>query len=143
MASSHYQHLRLKAESPDGLKVISSAVQDAILRVEGIIYDPKARSLTLGLQRYRHEAKGKTRIFSGLRFDSVLSLKSTAIDRTNKDAFLVLLSIDFEESDAPAGVLNLEFSGGGRLLAEVECLDSLLLDRGEPWSAKKKPDHNV
>ncbi len=143
MANPRKTLLRLKAETHDDLNVLSSAVQDSILRVEGIVYDPKANSLTLGLQRFRHEAKGKTRIFSGLRFDGVLSLKSTGIDRSKSDAFLVLLSVAFEEVEAPGGLVSLEFSGGGRLMAEVECLEAVLMDRGEPWPASKKPEHDA
>ncbi|RKQ71338.1 DUF2948 family protein [Litorimonas taeanensis] len=143
MAMPKVQHLRLKADTVEDLNLVSGAVQDSILRVAGIVYDAQKRSLTLGLQRLRREAKGKTRIFSGLRFDSVLSLKSTGIERSNDNAFLVLLSLNFVEGDAPGGTLLLEFAGGGRLMAELECLDAVLLDQGEAWPAKSTPKHDL
>lgn len=136
-------HLHLKAESAEDLSVISGAVQDAILRVEGLIYDAKTHAFTLGLQRFRQEVKKPSRIMSGLRFDSVLSVKSHGIDRSKMDAFLVLLSIDFEEGDAPGGNVTLNFAGDGKVKLGVECLDVMLLDQGDPWLAKAVPEHDA
>lgn len=141
MPDRKIRHLKLKAETAEDLSVISSAVQDSILRVEGIIYDAKKRSLMFGLQRFRHESESPYRITSGLRFDSILSVKSSGIDLAKKEAFLVLLSVKFEEIDLPAGLVTLEFSGNGTVVAEVECLDALLLDRGEPWKTQSIPKH--
>jgi len=141
MPDRKVKHLHLKAESAEDLSVISSAVQDSILRVGGIIYDSKKRSLTLGLQRFRRESESQSRILSGLRFDSVLSVKSTGIDTSKTDAFLVLLSVSFEETDSPEGLVTLEFSGHGTMIVKVECLDALLLDSGEPWKTKTAPKH--
>jgi hypothetical protein len=135
-------HLHLKAESSEGIEVISGAVQDAILRVEGVMYDSKSHSFTLGLQRFRQEAKKPSRIMSGLRFDSVLSVKSSGIDQTKTDAFLVLLSIEFEEVEAPSGEVILNFAGHGKIKLTVECLDVMLLDQGDPWLTKAVPDHD-
>lgn len=142
MSDNKIKHLHLKAESAEDLDVISGAVQDSILRVDGIIFDPKRRNITLGLQRFRHENEGASRIISALRFDGVLSLKSTGIDRTKKDAFLVLLSTKFVKTDAPAGTVMLNFAGNGSLVAEVECLDVMLLDSGESWTTQSVPMHN-
>lgn len=141
--SKKAQHLNLKAETADDLSVISGAVQDSILRVQGIMYDQKAKSLTLGLQRYRREADEPSRILSGLRFDGVLSVKSSGIDKSNPEAFLVLLSIAFEPEEEGAGELIFEFSGNGKLRAKAECLEAMLLDRGDPWAAKSVPNHDV
>ena len=142
MMSKDTKHLNLKAESQEDLSVISGAVQDSILRVHGIMYDKKAKSLTLGLQRYRREADKPSRILSGLRFDGVLGVQSTGIDKTNSEAFLVLLSCSFEEESEGAGQVVFEFAGNGKLKAKVECLEAMLLDRGDPWAAKSIPNHS-
>lgn len=142
MANAAVKHLSLKAETAEDLSVISSAVQDSILRVQGILYNSKTRSLMLGLQRYRHEDKKPSRIISALRFDSVLSMKSIGIDRSNEEAFLVLLSISFEPTQAPSGDVILSFSGGGKIKLDAECLEVMLLDQGEAWSTKSMPDHD-
>ena len=142
MSKDSLKLLSLKAETSEDLSVVSGSVQDSILRVKGIIYKGTARSLTLGLQRYRREVVKPSRITSALRLDSVLSVKSTGIDKSNEDAFLVLLSVIFEETDTPAGIVTLNFSGGAQLTATVECLDAMLLDQGLPWFTKSIPNHD-
>lgn len=138
-----HNHLHLKAETEEDLKIISGAAQDSILRVEGIIYDQTSRSIMLGFQRFRHEANKASRVLSGLRFDGVLSVKSMGIDKTKKDAFLVLLSIEFSETDKPAGEVILNFSGNGQMSLSVECLEVMLSDQGDPWLTKAVPEHAV
>jgi len=142
MSKDSLKLLSLKAETSEDLSVVSGSVQDSILRVKGIIYKGTARSLTLGLQRYRREIAKPSRITSALRFDSVLSVKSSGIDTSNQEAFVVLLSIIFEESDKPAGIVTLNFSGGAQIIAEVECLDAMLSDQGLPWFTKSIPNHD-
>ena len=68
--SKEVKHLNLKAETEEDLGVIAGAVQDSILRVQGIMYDKKAKSLTLGLQRYRRETDKPSRILSCLLYTS-------------------------------------------------------------------------
>jgi len=105
-----------------GVKVIAAAVQDAILRVGEIKYDLRGRSLTLRMTRFQHESDKAARAQSGIRFDSVLGVKTRGIDRSDPEAMAVLLNVIFDETDKPAGVINLIFAGGGELQAEVECL---------------------
>ena len=137
--------LKLLAETQDDLKVISSALQDAITRVGDIDYAPKARALTLRLTRYRHEDKDASqRVLTGLRIDSVLSLKTKGINQSEPDAMAVLLSLDFVPGETPpAGRLHLVFAGGGELLAETECLDITLADISDPRDTDKRPLHPV
>ena len=46
---------------------------------------------------------------------------------------LNLLAVEFE-TDTPAGVVKLLFSGGGVLRLEVECLEAELADLGPTWA---------
>lgn len=142
MPQNQLKRLSLKAQTTEDLSVISGSVQDSILQIKSIIFNGKTRSLTLGLQRYRYEVTEPSRISSALRFDDVLSVKSSAIDKSKTDAFLVLLSLEFTETDKPSGLVTLSFSGGGKLIVEVECLEVMLLDQGLPWVAKSIPDHS-
>ena len=48
---------------------------------------------------------------------------------------LNLLAVEFAETDAPAGVVTLIFSGGAMLRLEVECLEAELADLGPPGLA--------
>ena len=55
--------LRLIAEDAGDLEVISSAVQDAVLKAENIKFDRKRRRLTLEINRFQWE-ESKSRLFS-------------------------------------------------------------------------------
>lgn len=133
--------LRLKAETKTDLDIIAAAVQDAILRVGEINYDLRGRSLTLRMTRFQHESDKAARAQSGLRFDSVLGVRTRGIDRSDPEAMAVLLNVVFEQTDKPAGVLTLIFAGGGELQADVECLDVILADVTDAVETGKLPLH--
>ncbi len=135
--------LKLLVTDTDDLRVVASALQDAILRVGDIRYDPVGRSVTLQMSRFRHEDAKPTRILTGLRIDGVMTLQSTAFDRSNPDAFAVLLDVSFEETDAPSGYLTLTLAGGGALRMEVEGLDLILSDAGEEKRSRAVPNHDA
>ena len=134
--------LKLRAEDQSDLAIISAAVQDAIIRVGDLRYDPVGRSLTLRLSRYQNETSTGTRIEAGLRIDSVMRMQSMGFDRSNPDAFAVILNLTFEPIDAPEGTLSIHLAGGGVLKATVECLDIILLDIGSPRKTSRTPDHD-
>jgi len=140
------QKLKLRAESADDLVVISSALQDAILKVGEIAYNPKGRFLSLRLSRFRHESDDKAeRVETGLRVDSVLGVKSRLIDRTDPNAFAVLLSCSFTKKTRfkkdPEGEIVLVFAGGGEISIEVECVDLTLADISAGRVTDKLPIH--
>jgi len=134
--------LKLRAEHKDDIHIMSSVLQDAILRVGEIHYVKSSRSLNLRLTRFRHESRSEERILCGLRVDGVMALQSRAIDRADPEAMAVLLSVGFEPSDTPpGGVLRLIFAGGGEIRIEVECLDIILADVSQPRKTDKLPLH--
>lgn len=133
--------LRLKAETQGDLQIIAAAVQDAILRVGEINYDLRGRSLTLRMTRFQHETDKAARAQSGIRFDSVLGVRTRGIDRSDPEAMAVLLDVIFGQSDKPAGIITLIFAGGGELQADVECLDVILADVTDARETDKLPLH--
>ena len=134
--------LKLMATDADDLKIVSSALQDAILRAGDIHYDSQKRAVSLRLSRYRHESGGSERIECGVRVDGVMGLQSQNIDQNNADSFLVLLKAEFAPADKPAGQLDLTFAGGGALRLSVESLDLILADVGEARVTKRRPSHD-
>jgi hypothetical protein len=132
--------LRLLAEDADDLAVISAALQDAVAKIGDIAYSPKARQLTIGLNRYRWEAGGE-RIRAGLQIASVTGIKSRKLRRDAKDAVVEILAITFEPGDPPGGVVNIAFAGGGDMQLTVECLDAVLADVSVPWPTPRQPTH--
>ena len=135
--------LKLIANDADDLRVLSAALQDAIIRVGDIRFDPVGRSATLQMSRYRHEDARPSRILSGLRLDGVLAMQSHGFDRSNPDAYAVLLDVAFEETDAPAGTVLMTLAGGGMIRLQVEALDATLADAGEAKRARARPDHGA
>ena len=78
---------------------------------------------------------------TGLRFERVLACKCRNLDQTAKDTQLNLLAVEFAETDSPAGIVSLIFSGGGVIRLDVECLEAELADLGEVSTAEICPDH--
>ena len=74
-----------------------------------------------------------------MRFERVNACKCRNLDQTDKNALLNLLAVEFAESDAPAGVVSLIFSGGGVIRLDVECLEAELADLGEVSAAASVP----
>ncbi|HEX3701331.1 MAG TPA: DUF2948 family protein [Phenylobacterium sp.] len=135
--------LRLLAQDAPDLDVISAAMQDAVLKVGDIGFEPKARRLTVAFNRYRWEAGGGARVRSGLQLGGVLKVQTRKIRRGARDAVLELLAMTFTPAEAPGGMITLSFAGGGDLRATVECVEAVLADLSEPWPTRRKPAHEV
>lgn len=139
--------LRLVAEDEADLKVISAAVQDAVLKAENIKYDRKRHRFTLEVNRFQWEdapKRGpKTRVRSLLAFDGVLSVKTRAVSKADPDMVMSILSVTFYPDDEPpGGNVSVLFAGDGELRLEVEALDVTLLDSEYEWATRRTPDHD-
>ena len=130
----------------EDLEVVSAHVQDAVVKVADVYWQPKERRLVLGINRFDWEGAQTAqpqyrRRRSALRFERVQACKCRDIDPAGKDAILNLLAVEFAETDAPAGTVTLIFSGGAALRLEVECLEAELADLGPAWTAARCPAH--
>nr|WP_070959592.1 DUF2948 family protein [Hyphomonas sp. Mor2] len=140
--------LRLIAEDASDLEVISSAIQDAVLKAENIKFDGKRRRLTLEVNRFQWEdSKSKRgpqgRVRAILAFDTVLGVKTRAVTKADPDMVYSLLSLRFEPADEPpGGKIAILFSGDGELALEVEAVDVTLLDSAYEWTTRHRPDHD-
>jgi len=133
--------LQLLAEDQDDLAVISAALQDAVAKVGDIVFEAKARRLTIAFNRFRWEAGSRQRVRSALQLGGVLEVQGRKIRRDRRDAVLELLAIAFEPGEQPGGELTLSFAGGGDLRARVECVDAVLADISQPWPTPRAPAH--
>jgi len=140
--------LRLIAEDAGDLEVISSAVQDAVLKAENIKFDRRRRRLTLEVNRFQwEESKSKRgpqgRVRAILAFDSVLSVKTRAVSKADPDMVYAVLSLRFDPAEEPpGGKLSILFAGDGELALEIEALDVTLLDSAYEWTTRHRPDHD-
>lgn len=135
--------LRLLAEDPEDLGVISAALQDAVGKVGDIVYEPKARRLTIALNRFRWEGEARQRVRSALQLGGVGKVQARKVRRDRPDAVIELLAVTFEAGEAPAGVITFQLAGGGDLRAEVECIDAILADLSDPWPTPRTPQHEA
>jgi hypothetical protein len=127
--------LKFVALDADDLEVVSTHLQDAEVKVADVHWRPHEGRLVIGLDRFDWQAWNASspelrRHRAALRFERVLSCKCKQVAPSGKDAVLNLLAVEFESTDAPAGVVTLVFSGGPALRLEVECLEVELVDLG-------------
>ena len=85
--------LKLVALDKDDIAVISTHLQDAVLKVGDIVWQPADKRLVLGINRFDWEAAQHgpadfRRRRTALRFDRVHSVKCRNIDRSKPDAVL-------------------------------------------------------
>ncbi|MGY2048681.1 DUF2948 family protein [Methylobacterium sp. JK268] len=138
--------LKLAALDADDLAVISTHLQDAVLRVGDIAYLPRERRFALVARRFDWTApeRGRPqRRLTGLHFDRVLSVRCRNIPRETPEAALELLAVTFEPGEAPSGTATLVFAGGGAIRLELECVEAGMKDLGPVWEAESRPAHAV
>lgn len=140
--------LKLVALDQDDIGVVSTHLQDAVLKISDVIWLPQEKRLVLGLNRFDWEACGcedpcYKRRRTALRFERVNAFRCRNVNPVAKDAVLNLLAVEYAETDAPAGVVTLIFSGGAALRLEVECLECELADLGPTWDARARPVHEI
>ena len=133
--------LRLLAQDAEDLAIISAAMQDAVAKVGQISFEPKARRLTIGFNRFRWEAGGGQRVKSGLQLGGVLQVQTRKIRRGAPEAVLEVLAVSFEAGEAPGGTVTISCAGGGDLRVTVECVDAVLADVSQPWPTRRTPTH--
>jgi Protein of unknown function (DUF2948) len=148
--NANIDELKLVALDRDDIEVVSAHVQDALLRVADILWQPREHRFVMVLNRFdwmtavdavAQSKPDYRRCRTALRFERVISCKCRNIDQNNKDARLNLLAVEFAERDAPAGAVTMTFSGGGVIRLEVECLEAELADLGEIFVADACPNH--
>lgn len=145
--------IRLRAETPEDLVVISALLQDAVGETDRIAWAAKHRRFTLLLNRFRWEdAAGAARqkrpyerVQTLLSIESVLRARSNGVDPADPDTVLALLSLEFRPGEDGSGTLVLVLSGDGEIALDVECLDVTLTDVSRPYtaSARTLPGHGA
>lgn len=137
---------RLIADDAAGLEVISAAAQDALCRASDMTYESRHRRFAMEVNRFHWESAGRRGPFfrsrSILAFDGVMHVRSKSLPPRSSEDVIQLLSIEFAETDAPAGAMTLTFAGGGEVELGVECIDVTLYDTDRIWPARRRPDHD-
>jgi hypothetical protein len=141
--------IKLVALDEEDLKILSAHVQDSVMRVGDLDFQPFRKRFVVPMNRFVWE--GRRGFFSRLRnerhrsvlhFDRVVAMKTTGISRGKPDDILSLLTIRFEPADTPAGTVELVFAGKAAIRLEAECIEARLTDLGAAWEASSRPVHD-
>lgn len=142
--------LKLLALDEEDLAVISAHVQDAVAKVGDLDFSPARKQFALAMNRFAWEASS-TRLFgahherhrSALSFNRVLAVQTAGIDRAKTEDVLSLLAVRFLPGEAPAGTVELLFSGEAAVRLQVECIEARLADLGAAWETASRPAHRA
>jgi hypothetical protein len=142
------ENLKLVALDKEDIEIMSAHLQDAVVKAADVHWRPSEKRLVIALNRFDWEAAHRAapefrRRRAALRFDRVSACKCRNCTAAEKDQVLNLLAVSFEETDQPAGVITLTFSGGAALRLEVECLEAELADLGPVWVTECCPAHAI
>ncbi len=140
--------LKLGALDGADLAVISAHMQDAVMRVGDLKFMPKKKQFVVLANRFNwddaeNDSEGYQRRRAGLHFNQITAARSSRIRHAADDAIINLLNIEFEETEAPSGIIRLNFAGGGAIELEAECVDVWLSDLGPEWGTGNKPEHDL
>lgn len=141
--------LKLVALDEQDLNVISAHVQDAVTRIGDLKFLARDRRFVVPMRRFAWETQaglfpGKPeRRNSVLHFDRVNAARGSGLAQGKPADALSLLALRFQSAEAPAGTIELVFSGGGTIRLDVECIETRLADLGGAWEASSRPKHRI
>jgi hypothetical protein len=136
--------LRLVALDEDDLAVVSANLQDALIAVVDMIYLPQVKRFAIVGKRFDWVKAGAgtiERCATGLHFERVLGVARTGFVQEDSERVLNLLAVRFAPSEAPAGTIQLTFSGGAAVRLQVECIEAQMRDLGPRWNCDTQPAH--
>jgi hypothetical protein len=145
--------LKLIALDAEDLSVVSAHLQDAVLLVGDMVYQPRQRRFVAIANRFDWALATKNlgkptsefvRHRSAIRIERIRAAKLQGIDLRAKTQTLALLAVEFHSAgpETPEGDILLLFAGGGGIRLTVECIEAQLEDLGAAWAARSKPDHS-
>ena len=141
------EQLKLIALDEEDLAVVSSLLQDAVLRVADMTYVPRQKRFAAVLNRFDWEkatqkgGKDYRRRRTALRFDRVFGAQLKNVKPGPSERVLSLLAVRFDPAEAPGGYVTLTFSGDASIQLQVECIEAELKDLGPEWRTRCKPEH--
>lgn len=136
--------LKLIAEDPTDITVIAACIQDALTPVSDIAWLQQEGQLALAVNRFMWErpAEGRSsqpvyhRTHALIRVEGVTGVRSRGFDRGDRTRILSLLSIRPVD-----GGIDLLFSEDAAIRVAAENPIVTLLDMGDPWPTRWRPDH--
>jgi hypothetical protein len=145
MDTKEIKQLKLIAKDLEDLQILASHLQDSIIPLLSMSYDPETQTFRAIANRFcwEHaelEYEGEPlhhRVHSGIEVHHVTRVQHKGLERDNENRAYNLLTIHRDKE----GNLRLIFSGGPELRLEIEELHLHLGDLEHPWPTRKKPKH--
>jgi hypothetical protein len=131
--------LKLRAVDAEDMQVISAVLQDGIVPICDVAFQPDSKSFVMVVQRLRREAGSEgasERICSALTISGVTAVKTCGIDAANQDRMLDLLALMVEDQK-----ISLVFAGEAKIRLELFNWAAALEDFGETWPTIVQPQH--
>jgi prepilin-type processing-associated H-X9-DG protein len=139
---------RVRAQDAEDLAVVSAYLQDAVLPVAEIAYEPAEERFVLVAARFRWEkavrrkvaAEGgepDERVHCGVRFEAVTAVRARGVDpKKDRGRMLNLLQIAWAD-----GHVDLICADEVTIRLDVRRLACHVEDLGEPWPTVFRPTH--
>ena len=141
--------LKLLAESPADMTVLSAVIQDMTIKLSDMAYLPRQHRFAFVGNRFRWEnsepsgdaefTQANERVRAACRFENVLRVAPR--DGPTKDHVLGVLNLEVKQHDNGDFDLTLHFYGGGTMKLVCECLEIYVEDLSLPWTTAHRPDH--
>ena len=141
--------LKLAATDEKDMAILSGALQDAIVPIGDISFQPETNVFVFVANRFRWEVEARAsarepdeRINAGVSFSNVVDVKRRCIDFAARGTFLNLLAMSCElDVDGDGPTVQLTFSGDTAIRLQTTGLLCHLEDFGEAWPTRWRPEH--
>ena len=154
--------LKLRATDDDDLAVLAACLQDALIPIGDMRFQPEERRFIFVANRFcwesgdtpsaaepgEHEPGDATyedngrpvyeRANCGVWFEEVQAVRTRGIDLRDRGLILELLTVRMQD-----GAVLLIFAGGAIVRLEVSRLCCFLEDIGESWPTRWRPGHDL
>lgn len=139
------ERLKMIAMDPEDLGIVSAHCQDAVLKPSDLKFLAGEKRFIIGMNRFTWEkpqsGSQPERRRSVLHFERVEKVRAKGMKPGDETTVLSLLAIVFTPDQAPAGHIDLVFSGDAAIRLEVECIEAQLADMKAAWAARSVPSH--
>jgi hypothetical protein len=150
MAPDDSPALKLRAEDPDDLAVLSACLQDALVAVRDLGYFADEQNFIFIANRFRWESglgpmpgeEGHQRVLCAVTLSTIAGVSYRGFRRGDEDRILCLLAIRNEPGGAGGEAILLEFAGDAAIRLDAARIVCRARDLGEPWPTPWRPHHD-